>query len=204
MAARNVIFDWSGTISDDFGVLYEVTMEIFEEHGIPRVERQEFLSHYTLPYMIQVNRFLNIAKEEWDSKFHKVWERRGFPRPFPGVLETLDYLQARGFGMAVLSSHPERFLHREVASYFPGRDYFAGIFAGAYDKREVIIPMLRKLGFRPAETLFVGDTVHDIEAGRHAGVLTAAVLSGYNSEALLRQAGPDHIISTIADIRAII
>ena len=80
---KNLIFDWSGTISDDFGVLYEVVMELLEEHGVKRVSREECLKRYTLPYMASINQFFNVSKEEWDSKFQKAWREKGFPKVFP-------------------------------------------------------------------------------------------------------------------------
>lgn len=38
-----------------------------------------------------------------------------------------------------------------------------------------------QLGIQPSDTLFAGDDVRDIEAGRSAGTMTAAVLYGYGS-----------------------
>jgi len=38
-----------------------------------------------------------------------------------------------------------------------------------------------QLGIAPAETLFAGDDVRDIEAGKSAGTMTAAVMYGYGS-----------------------
>ncbi len=204
MEIRNIIFDWSGTISDDFGVLYEIVMEIFEEHDVRRVSREEFLASYSLPYMASINRFFNISKEDWDSKFRPKWEEKGFPTVFPEAMEVLDHLRARGVKMCIFTSHPEDFIKRELDLFFPGKLYFDKVIAGIYNKKDFIHEVLSITGYVKEHTLLVGDTTHDIEAGKHAGIRTAAVLSGYNTEDALRSLSPDFILSGISGLKAVI
>lgn len=201
---KNVIFDWSGTISDDFGILYEIVMELFDKKGAVRISRETFLRSYSLPYMISINQFIDIGKDEWDSMFREAWHKKGFPKPFPEAEGTLDWLKSKGILMAVLTSHPESFIRREMRKYFGEKEFFKEVFADAYDKKDAIHGALQKLGFPPEETIFVGDTVHDIETGKHAGVVTAAVLSGYNTEEQLRAAEPDIILKTVAELKRVI
>lgn len=201
---KNIIFDWSGTISDDFGILYEIVMDLFEKKGVRRVSREEFLKNYRLPYMTSINQFISIGKEEWDSMFKEAWHKKGFPKPIPEAEGTLDLLKSKSIEMAVLTSHPESFLMREMKKYFGEKEFFKEVFADAYDKKDAIHLLLEKLGFEPKETVFVGDTVHDIETGKHAGVITAAVLSGYNTEEQLRAAEPDMVLRSIGELRSII
>lgn len=201
---KNIIFDWSGTISDDFGILYEIVMELFEKKGVKRVSREEFLENYRLPYMASINQFIDIGKEEWDNMFKEAWHKKGFPKPFPQAEDTLDWLKSKGIEMAVLTSHPESFIRREMKKYFGEKEFFKSVFADAYNKKDSIHGALQKLGFAPQETVFVGDTVHDIETGKHAGVVTAAVLSGYNTEEALRAAEPDIVMRSISELKNII
>ena len=48
--------------------------------------------------------------------------------------------------------------------------------------------------------MFIGDSRHDIECGRAAGVRTAAALWGPFDRAHLESAGPDFWLTTPADI----
>ena len=50
---------------------------------------------------------------------------------------------------------------------------------------------LTRLGAAPADALFVGDSPHDIESGRRAGVKTAAATWGPFTRAALEAAKPD-------------
>lgn len=45
---------------------------------------------------------------------------------------------------------------------------------------------------------------HDIEAARHGGVRGVAVLTGYNSLAQLRAAGPDLIVEHLGELKAVL
>ena len=204
MLIQNIIFDWSGTISDDFGVLYDVVMDIFDENNVKRVSREEFLRTYTLPYMAQISTFFDISKEKWDIMFREKWTHKGHPRVFPQAKRVLDDVKSRGITMTILTSHPKDFLMREINSYFPGSNYFDDVFADAYDKRNVIHSLMSKMNFVPQETLFVGDTVHDIETGKHAGVITAAILTGYNTQESLQAANPDFFLHTLDDLTKVL
>ena len=53
-----------------------------------------------------------------------------------------------------------------------------------------------------AENIFViGDTVHDIQAGKAVGAATIAVATGKTSAEVLAGAGPDLIVKTLEDPR---
>ena len=50
--------------------------------------------------------------------------------------------------------------------------------------------------------LKVGDTVVDVEEGRAAGCLTVSVLSGTQGRDKLEQAGPDLVLTSVAELPA--
>jgi phosphoglycolate phosphatase-like HAD superfamily hydrolase len=48
-----------------------------------------------------------------------------------------------------------------------------------------------------------GDTVADIKEGKNAGTWTAAVLSGNQTEEILKDAGPDFVLRSVVDVPTI-
>ncbi len=58
---------------------------------------------------------------------------------------------------------------------------------------EPVLTALERLGVGPREALFVGDSPHDVVAGRAAGVRTVGALWGPFPRAALEAAGPDHL-----------
>jgi pyrophosphatase PpaX len=62
---------------------------------------------------------------------------------------------------------------------------------------------LARLGATPDATVFVGDSPHDLVAGRAAGVHTAAVLWGPFPRATLEACEPDYWIREAEDLTRI-
>ena len=56
----------------------------------------------------------------------------------------------------------------------------------------------------PAEVLKVGDTVADIQEGKNANVITAAILAGTQTKDELMKEDPDFIINSLSEIQVII
>jgi pyrophosphatase PpaX len=64
---------------------------------------------------------------------------------------------------------------------------------------------LDALGGIPAtRALFVGDSTHDMRAGRAAGVRTAAALWGPFSREQLAPTAPDHWLAGFAELRGLV
>ena len=65
---------------------------------------------------------------------------------------------------------------------------------------EPVLKAIGLLGADPSGTVFIGDSRHDIECGRIAGVRTAAVLWGPFDRAHLEDLHPDYWLTTPADL----
>ena len=63
---------------------------------------------------------------------------------------------------------------------------------------------LRRLGSDPEHALYVGDSVHDLMAGRAAGVRTAAALWGAFKREDMEPGCPDFWLESIADLPAVV
>lgn len=70
---------------------------------------------------------------------------------------------------------------------------------------DMIRDMQQKLSvFDRDSFLKVGDTVADIQEGKHAGVKTAVILSGTQDEKLLKHENPDFVFARLFDIKVFI
>ena len=63
---------------------------------------------------------------------------------------------------------------------------------------------LHRLGAAPEQTIYVGDSIHDMQSGRGAGVMTGAVLWGPFDRAHLEATAPDHWLEQPADLLAVL
>lgn len=196
---KNLIFDWSGTLSDDIVCVHKAMMEVFRRLGLQTITFEEFRKEVTLPYMNFCRKYTQVSKEELDPLFveeiHKVEE----PKLYPHVSQTLNKLKTKGIKMALLSSHPQTKLEKEIKNYGL-KDYFIAETGSVHDKREVILGMMGKYNFNKRETAYIGDMTHDIEAGKKAGVITIAITWGYEDREKLMLAKPDYMIDNLKEL----
>ncbi len=123
-------------------------------------------------------------------------------RLYPGVREALDRLYWADFG--IVTNKPERFSRQILAGLGLG-DRFCAILGGDStllgkpDPAPLRAAMAR-CGARPRETVMVGDSPVDIDAGRAAGVLTCGISGGFRGRETLQSAGCDLIIECFSEL----
>ncbi|MDX2080402.1 MAG: HAD hydrolase-like protein [Terrimicrobiaceae bacterium] len=178
---RNVLLDWSGTLADDLSAVLRATNLIFREYGRGEMTREEFRRHFRLPFSGFYAEFLPEATTEGlESLYERFFAGLQLDIPLlPGAREFLEFLQATNRRMFLLSSiKAAHFEHQAVN--LGVRGFFEHAYVEVMDKREKIREILQVHGLDPAETMFVGDMIHDIETARHGGVLDVAVATGFD------------------------
>lgn len=105
-------------------------------------------------------------------------------RPFPGVLDALDRLKARGMALGVCTNKPAA-ATREVLAGVGLASYFACVVGGDSvpgarkpDPRPVWA-VLKGLGVSSAHAVVVGDSANDVAAAHAAGLPAIVVATGY-------------------------
>jgi len=124
---------------------------------------------------------------------------------YPGVRDTLDHFKA--LPMALVSNKTGEFVMPlinalGIAGYFTtviGADNGLPLKPAP----DAILKIMAAAGAPKERTVMVGDGTTDVLAGKAAGVLTCAVTYGFRSEEELRKAGPDHVIQSISDLKAL-
>lgn len=125
-------------------------------------------------------------------------------RSFPGAEETLAELRRRGYTLGIVTSKGRRTTLLSLGHYGLERCLSAIVTLEDTQRHkphaEPVLKALSVVGKTPAETLFVGDSVFDIMAGRAAGVQTGAALWGPFPRADLAAQRPDYLFETITDL----
>ncbi len=125
---------------------------------------------------------------------------------YPGVREGLNYLQAAGYALGCVTNKAGRFtlpLLKDLGIY----NVFSIVISGdtlQYRKPHPA-PLLHAAEFfklDPAHALMVGDSISDVKAARAAGFMVACVPYGYNHGEDIRDAKPDLLIDTLADLKS--
>ncbi len=194
-----ILLDWSGTLADDLGPVVEASNGVLADFGAAPITRDEFRNRFRLPFDGYWNELLpGVSMADLEASYHRhfipIQDRVTL---LPGALEFLRECAEAGVRTVLLSTiHP---LHFERQSANLGvRHLFAEVCVGVRDKAKFLIDWLARREIDPATAVFIGDMVHDIEAGRAAGVLTAGVTGGFDPSPKLLAARPDILMESIA------
>ncbi|MFH0922830.1 MAG: HAD hydrolase-like protein, partial [Candidatus Micrarchaeota archaeon] len=102
---KAIIFDWSGTLSDNFHCFCKVCGRMFKELGRPPISEEEIRLNFTIPYMKFWNKYFpDLAKEKQDDLYQKCMHEAGEPKTYPGAEETVKHLHDEEFKIFVVSS----------------------------------------------------------------------------------------------------
>ena len=128
-------------------------------------------------------------------------------RLFPGAIEVVDALRARGVQCAVVTNKRESFTH-ELLRRFELLDRFACVIGGdmlgagrAKPKPDMVLAMIEQCG--GGRAAFVGDSVYDVTAAQAAGVPVVACSFGY-SQTPAAQLGADAVIDGFDQLIAVL
>ncbi len=201
---KNIIFDWSGTISNDLIPVYTAVRRVFERLGMKSLTLEEYKREYVLPYMDLYHKFNPLAdKAVVDRLFLEEIQKTVPPRPFPEASETLYRLHKQRRWLAVLSSHPQKKLNLELVEYGMA-EYLSLVEGSAHDKIQAIAEMIKRNSIDPCQTAYVGDTLYDMVAGQAAGVRTVFVSWGYHPEEKLSEIKSDYVCDSFRQLERII
>ncbi len=121
---------------------------------------------------------------------------------YAGVREALHSL--RWAEKAVITNKPERF-SRRILEGLGVAECFCAILGG--DSTELRKPdpaplrmVMAQCGASPRQTVMVGDSLVDIQAGKAAGALTCGIAGGFRPRAELEAAGCDIIVDSVASL----
>jgi phosphoglycolate phosphatase len=122
--------------------------------------------------------------------------------PLPPLMSEF---QRRGIALGVMTNDTEMgaFAHLQAASVLEMFDFIAGFDSG-YGAKPDPAPLLAftdQTGISPDHIAMVGDSLHDLIAGRAAGMMTIGVLTGMATREDL-QSHADVVLTNIGEIPA--
>jgi HAD superfamily hydrolase (TIGR01509 family) len=137
--------------------------------------------------------------------FEDAWRIEVKPRH--GALDILQILKGKGVRTAVASSNSIERISKELRYY--GMDSLLDTVVGIDEVEAgkpdpaLVTAAIKKLGVAPKESMYVGDSRYDIEAGRAAGSKTVLIVQPIAAQSNLR-AEPDYRIRGLHELRRII
>jgi pyrophosphatase PpaX len=208
MTIRTVLFDLDGTLIDSLRLILDSYHHTLAQHGFPARTDSEWLKGVGTPLRVQLAEWRNdpgtleamiATYREYNLEHHD-----RMVTVYPGVLDAVREIKARGLQTGLVTSKNRHGALRGLS--LVGLEALMDMLVCADEVTnpkphpEPVLKAVSLLGADPATTVYVGDSVHDMNSGRAAGVLTAAALWGPFSRDQLQSTKPDYWLETPADL----
>ena len=196
---RAVLFDWDDTLLNSYDARIQALQFAFDTAGIGQPTAEEFIPHMMGRELSGPLKELQAVKGS-DADLVSLYRRHywleggGHIQLLPGVEDLLNRLHASGIRLGVVT---QKFRSCEIE----GRSFGAitelrrlgieGLFGAVVGSDDVAKPKphpeglhlaLERLGARPDETLMVGDSAADVQAGLAAGCWSVHATWGLSSD----------------------
>ena len=129
-------------------------------------------------------------------------------QPYPGAIEALTALRARGCTIGIVTSKSVELSERglQCVGLRSLIDTIVGCDSTVHHKPhpEPVLTALTRLNAPVSDAVFIGDSVHDMHAGNAAGVTTIAALWGPFTREELAVSDPRFFLERLADLPALL
>jgi phosphoglycolate phosphatase len=212
---RLVAFDLDGTLIDSVPDLTVALQKTLEDQNLVVPQESHVRDWVGNGVPVLVERALTWALNESPCEKRQARSCHGFlahyakapsrlTRLYPGAVEVLSALKDAGFTLVLITNKPEAFI-APILEHFGLSDYFALCLGGdsLARKKPDPLPLLhaaQSVGVPADVCAMVGDSRHDIGAGKAAGFTTFALPYGYNHGEPISNSHPDVLLDSLNDL----
>jgi pyrophosphatase PpaX len=208
-----LLFDLDGTLIDSIELILNSARHAFIGFEGRAPTDEEWRAGIGRPLQAVLREYAAGDAAEADRLFKRYREYQlehhdRLIRPYEGIVETVQWLAHAGHPMALVTSKSDWMA--EKALVHVGLDRLIPTIVGCdtcvnhKPHPEPVERALALLGVDATNALFVGDSPHDVESGRAAGVTTVGVAWGAFSAAELEASGADVVIDRVEELRSVV
>ncbi len=203
---RAVLFDLDGTLLNTLEDLADAVNFALQQEGYPThpLEKYKYFVgsgvHNLLLRALPACHSTDEAAHKLRVHFNAYYglHSKDKTRPYSGIIELLEQLQARGIKTAVITNK------YDAAAQALVREYFGPLILATFGQKEgvpikpnpaQVLQAMHNFGVAPEECLFVGDSDVDMLTGTNAGNIPVGVLWGFRTKEELLSSGAKQIVS---------
>ena len=208
MALSTFLFDLDGTLIDSIDLILRSYRHTMRTHRGVEPPDTVWMQGLGTPLWVQFRAWTEDPAEieamVATYRAYNLEHHDAMVRPYDGVVAQVKQLKARGGRLGLVTSKMRSGALRglRVAGLDDVFDAIVGSDEVEHPKPhpEPVLKALEQLNAPPDETVFIGDSRHDIACGRAAGVKTAAVLWGPFDRSHLADEHPDYWLERPEDL----
>lgn len=216
MRYHNILWDWNGTLIDDAVTSLNCVNDMLTEMNKTLITLEQFYTYVETP-IIGFYRHI-LTEDELDfsrisKSFHEAYNNRLSETELSSnALNVLQALKKNGAKQYIITATKEESAKKLTIKYGVN-EYFDGIFGAdntlAESKVERALKFFNENNINPADTVFIGDTLHDLETANALGVDCILVTFGHQGKTIVENSGTvtadslDEVLNIILDERAV-
>jgi len=205
MSFRAAIFDLDGTLINSLTDLARSGNELLKLYGRPAYHEEKYKYFVGNGSRKLMERLLpDFTPDQIDEAlaiYTKIYARNLYQhtKPYKYILDMLQQLKLRGVLLAVCTNKHASAVNGLISASFPANlfDVIKGVGEGEKPKPspDNTLKIMASLEVKPEETIFVGDTMVDMQTAKNAGAFPVGVLWGFRTQQELEENGAGIIIS---------
>lgn len=205
---KYALFDFDGTLIDSNEIVITCLHKAAEKYRGFAFSAEELEDILGKPLEVQMGHLTDQPqmRAELVTYYRTIYrERRDeMTREFEGIMEMLESLKLKGIKMGIVSNKGRSGIAHGIEKFGLSPYILSAVSSDDVVNRkpdpEGIFKALEALGGTPEETVFVGDSGHDLECGINAGCSTILVGWTVLDIERLKTLGPSFIAETPKDI----
>lgn len=187
---KTVIFDFNGTLIDDCQLCLDILNWICEEYNLGYVSMEKYKDIFTFPvYKYYAELGFDTSTEAFKivgQKFHNYYNKLSYDQVklFPYVKHILEALKDKYTLVCLSASHIDT-LTKQLKFYgiYEYFNFVVGLSdTYANSKEAVAIKFMKDNNIDGSTTLFIGDSIHDLEVANAINASCYLLSTGHTSE----------------------
>ncbi len=194
MKYKNILWDWNGTLMDDLQAAFDSVNIMLESRDMAPIDLNTYYSYITTPISGFYEKCFDMSKEKEEliyPEYQRIYDEHTKNHPLDSTaMDVVSELERRGVRQFVVSACEEtsliewleRYDIKRFMEHITGSDSLKGGSKITRGKE-----LMKKYGLDPAETLFAGDTLHDLDTANALGIDCVLLLSGHQKPQILER-----------------
>jgi phosphoglycolate phosphatase len=208
MSYSLIIFDWDGTLIDSAGTIVECIQQASADLGLEVPDRERASHVIGLGLHDSLRLAVPGLPAERYAEFVGLYRKHFLAREeamrlFPGIEGLLKNLSQTRL-LAIATGKSRRGLERALQASGLKAYFSASRCADETTPKPhpaMLLEIMKDLEVSGEDALMIGDTSHDLEMARGAGVDALAVTYGAHPEPALRACGPRGCVASVGELR---
>lgn len=212
-----IIFDFDGTLIDSGPDLAKALNKMLTHYNLEPITVEQ-VSQYIgngakklvergLKHRMQVEditeAFFNEAFEFYYQAYREVSNDKTFL--YPGVVETLQYLDKKGYDMTICTNKPFEFIEPILDGLSIKQFFKTWVGADSLPKQKPdampLLHLAKEMNKEIEKTIMVGDSKNDIIAAQNATMDSIGVSYGYNYNEDIADYNPTKVVDSFAELK---